>query len=255
MLKDVFSRGLNRVWRRGRIAVSGAALLAALLLSSDTPVTGATDVRLVAVPVVASAPTATPTPAPAVLPTPGPTPDETATPMPTAAADLTAAAPARRVAPLGASGIARISAPGVGLDHYIEVVGVVDGQMQSPIDGVYAVGWYPAFSAPGQPGNAVFSAHETWNHQRGPFYSLRNAAAGTEITIQMTDGRSFRFQVMTNRRYDLDDMPMAEILWPSARGAGEAWITLITCGGRIVYDSTGFGEYLDRDVVVARLVT
>jgi sortase (surface protein transpeptidase) len=166
---------------------------------------------------------------------------------------VAAAAPARRAAP-GGSGIARISAPALGLDHYIEVVGVVAGQMQSPVDGVYAVGWYPAFSAPGQPGNAVFSAHETWNRQRGPFYSLRSASAGTEITIQMTDGRSFRYQVMTNRRYALADMPMGEILWPSGRGAAESWITLITCGGRIVYDATGFGEYLDRDVVVARLV-
>jgi hypothetical protein len=44
---------------------------------------------------------------------------------------------------------------------------------------------------------------------------------------------------------------MNEIVWPVNKD-GE-WITLITCGGRIVYDQvTGFGEYLDRDVVVAR---
>ena len=48
-------------------------------------------------------------------------------------------------------------------------------------------------------------------------------------------------------------IPMADILWPAERGS-EEWITLITCGGRIVYDATGYGEYLDRDVVVARRV-
>jgi hypothetical protein len=165
---------------------------------------------------------------------------------------VTTAAP--RPAPVS-SGIARITSTALGLNHYIEVVGVSGGQMESPVDGVSAVGWYPAFSRPGQPGNAVFSAHETWNRQRGPFYYLHSTAApGAEVAIQMADGRRLAYQVISNRRYSLDEIPMSEILYPSGRGADEEWITLITCGGRIVYDATGWGEYLDRDVVVAKRV-
>jgi hypothetical protein len=59
---------------------------------------------------------------------------------------------------------------------------------------------------------------------------------------------------MTYKRYDLNSLPMGEIINPKNRPFGESWITLITCGGRIVYDASGFGEYLDRDVVVARMV-
>jgi hypothetical protein len=199
-------------------------------------------------------PTTTVTPSPTAAPTPEPTPVETATPEPSAVATQVTVNTSRS-APASSSGIARITAPAMGINHYIEVVSVVGGQMQAPVDGVSAVGWYPAYSRPGQPGNAVFSAHETWNRQRGPFFYLHSSAAvGAEIAIDMTDGRRLTYEVISNRRYSLDEIPMGEVLYPSGRGPAEEWITLITCGGRIVYDASGWGEYLDRDVVVAKRV-
>ena len=164
--------------------------------------------------------------------------------------------PPPRAAPVvDNAGVARIRAPGLGLDHYIEVDGIINGEMESPRDGSYAVGFYTDFDRPGAPGNAVFSAHETWNHLQGPFYQMAFAKAGDEVTVVMADGRQFRYRVISNTRYEVDSMPMAEILWPSQRPAHEEWITLLTCGGRIVYGGSGFGEYLDRDVVVAKRVS
>ncbi|MSQ41463.1 MAG: class F sortase [Dehalococcoidia bacterium] len=169
------------------------------------------------------------------------------------AAAVAAPRPAASAAPTG--GIARMIAPRLGIDHHIEGLGVVDQQLQSPLDGVSAVGWYYPYAAPGTGSNAVFSAHETWNKQHGPFYSLYSARAGDEIVVQMQDGRRFRYVVFSNIRYDEREIPMAEVIWPSPRPAGEEWITLITCGGRLVPLGTGFGEYLDRDVVLARRVS
>lgn len=180
----------------------------------------------------------TPSPTPTRTPTPRPTPSPTPEPTPT---------------PYDGS-IARLSLPRLGIDHYIEPVAVINNQMQEPSDGVFAIGWYYDYPKPGWDGNAVFSAHETWNRSQGPFYSLYLAVPGDQIVITMDNGIQYTYEVMTNIRYDLDTIPMGEVVWPSAQPDDEQWITLITCGGTIVYDSTGYGEYLQRDVVQARRI-
>lgn len=152
------------------------------------------------------------------------------------------------------SNVARIVAPKFDLDHYIEDIGIVDGAMDTPHDESYGVGWYFTYDRPGVPGNAVFSAHETWAHMQAPFYGLYRAQPGDELTLRMTSGTEFRYRVITHHRYDIDTMPMAEIITPPARKGSAQWITLITCGGRLVYDDSGYGEYLDRDVIVAERV-
>ncbi len=192
--------------------------------------------------------TATPTETPAA-PTPTPTPISLAGapfPPPPALQRTPAANP---------NGIKRVIAPRLHLDHYVEDVPVIQGEMQTPDDAQYAVGYYPDFKVkPGESGNAIFSAHETWQHMQGPFYALHYAQPGDDIYVQMLDGREFHYRVTSYKRYDVNKMPMDEILNPRGRAFGEQWLTLITCGGRIVYDATGFGEYLDRDVVVAKMV-
>ena len=153
-----------------------------------------------------------------------------------------------------ASNVVRIVSPRLGLDHYIEDIGIVDGAMDTPHDASYAVGWYYTYDLPGVAGNAVFSGHETWNHMQAPFYGLYRAQAGDEIDLEMASGALNHYRVISHHRYDEDTMPMTEILWPTGRPGGAQWITLITCGGRLVYDDSGFGKYLDRDVVVAQRV-
>lgn len=219
---------------------------------------------------VTVAPVTSPTAASTLVPTSTPTPTETPSPIPTTVGTPQGASPAfvaatgktyfpppppRETAPPANNvGIARVHAPNLGLDHYVEVDNIIDNEMESPRDGSYAVGFYPDFDRPGTGGNSVFSAHETWNHFQGPFYQLVGAKAGDEITIVMADGRNLRYRVFSNVRYEVDTMPMAEILWPTKRPAGEEWLTMFTCGGRIVYSGSGFGEYLDRDVIIAKRI-
>jgi hypothetical protein len=164
-------------------------------------------------------------------------------------------APPRETPPLAGVVVTRMVAPRLRIDHGIEALGLnAAGGLDSPHDGSYRVGWYPEYGTPGGGGNAVLSAHESWNHLQGPFYFMYDAASGDEITLELADGRRLQYVVQSNVRYDVRQLPMAELLWPSRRPAGQEWLTFITCGGRIVYDATGFGEYLDRDVVVARRV-
>ena len=151
--------------------------------------------------------------------------------------------------------IRRFMMPRFELDHALEVLKMTPtGDLPTPLDASYRVGWYVDFGQPGAGGNAVFTAHETWKHQQAPFFNLHRAQAGDEVVLDMADGRRLVYVVLSNIRYEASTIPMNEIVWPPHKD-GE-WITLITCGGRIVYDpATGFGEYLDRDVVVARRIS
>jgi len=156
-------------------------------------------------------------------------------------------------------GIVRMFSPALGLNHVIETVGVTDGVMDTPLDGSYAVGWYPPdrshkFGVPDKEGNLVFSAHETWNHMQGPFYNVHKAHIGDDIYLEMADGEIRHYQVARMTRYPLQEMPMGEVLWPSDRPEAEQWMTLYTCGGDIIYDERGYGDYLARDVLVAKWV-
>ena len=194
-------------------------------------------------------------------PPPTPTPVAAVTPSPIGFANPGVnagnfpAPPKNPVAePASTRGIARLSSPKLGIDSYIEVVGLVNNEMQAPNDGVYATGWFPDYGLPGAGGNIVMTAHETWNHMQGPFYGMHKAALADEIEVKMADGRTLVYKVISNKRYQVDNIPMGDIIWPNIRPKNEEWLTLLTCGGRIVYGNNGFGDYLDRDVVVARRV-
>lgn len=151
--------------------------------------------------------------------------------------------------------VRRFKMPRFEVDAAVEQLAVTPtNELPTPIDASYRVGWYSDFGQPGQGGNAILSAHETWNHLQAPFFHLAKAEVGDEVIIEMNDGRTLTYVVTSNVRYEVTTIPMDLIIWPPTRGADE-WLTLITCGGRIVYDErTGFGDYLDRDVVVARRV-
>lgn len=167
---------------------------------------------------------------------------------------LTSPPPRAVPAPRPSTGVARVAVPRLGIDHYIERIAIAGGVMESPTDGVYAIGWYPELGTPGNGGNIVFSAHETWDHKFAPFYAMHLARPGDQVDVEMASGARYRYEIVSNHRYALENLAMNAVIHPPAIPADEEWLTFITCGGRIVYDASGFGEYLDRDIAVAKRV-
>jgi sortase (surface protein transpeptidase) len=151
--------------------------------------------------------------------------------------------------------IARMMAPSIGLDHAVEPIGVTNGQLDVPVDGVNNVGWYEPYPKPGFGENAVFAAHVNFNRKNGPFARLSQIESGAEISIQMAGGPTYLYQVVALTRYDVDTIPTGDLIDAPTKPDGEEWITLITCGGEFVPDpGSEFGHYTQRDVVVARRV-
>lgn len=219
--------------------------------------------------VATATPTPTPSPAPTEEPTPVPWPIPAARiPLGEAAglsnpmsADFPAPALDEAVSEPNEARVVRIVAPSLDIDHHIITLGVTNGGMDAPPSSdAHAVGWYlPGsggfdFGVPGDADNSVFAAHESWSKERGPFYRLHEARTGEEIYLDMADGERRIYQVASVTRYTLAEIPMSEVLWPSDRPKHEEWLTLYTCGGEIIYGGNGFGDYLARDVLVAKWV-
>lgn len=149
--------------------------------------------------------------------------------------------------PAAAADPERVRVPALGIDMPVESVGVAaDGQMQVPDDALEA-GWYSFGSAPGQPGSAVVAAHAgSTITPRGPFYDLRWAEPGMSVDVELADGSSALFEIVSVEvltKADLD-------LRPYFDRDGEARLALITCGGQ--WDDAA-QSYLSNVVVTARL--
>lgn len=181
-------------------------------------------------PLPPASPTESPTSSPTNLPAPTPTP-----------------------APFDGA-VGRLELARLGISNAIEEIGLVPNtnELDTPRDAINKVGWYYIYNKPGFNGNAVFSAHVNYNFKQGPFARLKDVAPDDEIVIEMDGGPTYKYKVFRKQRYDVETIPMGDLIWPRDKPANEEWITLITCGGRFVpTQPNGLGEYRDRDVVVA----
>ncbi len=133
----------------------------------------------------------------------------------------------------------RIQIPSIGVDAWIEQIGIVDGVMQTPAD-AWNVGWYRDLAAPGGNGNAVFAAHRDW-WGIGPvvFYDLGLVSIGETIVITGPDGEAATYVIT-----EIYSVPADADFSSVISSDGDQEITLITCTG--TFDGA---EYLDRLIV------
>lgn len=184
------------------------------------------------------APTASPTPS---EPSPSPSATATVTPDPT---------------PVPYDGaVARLRIPRFGVDSAIEDIGILpNNQLDVPRDPLNT-GWYYIYDKPGFGGNAVFAAHvDYWPDIIGPFNKLSQMEPNDEVVVVMDNGVEYTYRVFFKQRYDVETIPMGDLVNAPDKPEGAEWITLITCGGELIVGPRG-GEYTDRDVVIAERVS
>jgi LPXTG-site transpeptidase (sortase) family protein len=141
--------------------------------------------------------------------------------------------------------VTRIEVPSLAIDAPVVSLGVLtDGVMESPHTPT-DVGWYRFSAQPGTVGNAVFAGHVDYaNYGPAVFYHLKELKFGDIIRVQLADGSSFAYSVVSAQVYNADDAPVQEIVGPTPNET----ITLITCTG--VFDRNVL-EYDKRLVVKA----
>ncbi|MFG6491624.1 sortase domain-bontaining protein [Microbacterium sp. P03] len=204
------------------------ALVAVLLSGCSTPAPPAADVQ-----------TATPTP----------TASPTSTPPPTAAIDvpIVSSTPG---AITEAQPPTRVVIPAIAADVPVIPVGVeTTGAMELPADPAVA-GWYRYGVEPssGQ-GNTVIAAHiDSPDYPIGPFASLRDLAAGSDVEVTSATGAVTTYAVESITYYPKAELPIDQLF---AR-TGAPSLVLITCGGE--FDAST-GHYRDNVVLVARPIS
>ena len=127
------------------------------------------------------------------------------------------------------SGIpARLIIPKLGVNAYVEQVGLDSaGAMDVPKKFTTAA-WYKLGYKIGDNGNAVFSGHyDTYSGSPAIFWNISKLNAGDSIIVIDTGGTSYRFMVREKRVYEFDKFPLQEVFGT----AGTSGVNLITCSG------------------------
>jgi hypothetical protein len=163
-----------------------------------------------------------------------------------------------------AGAVSRIKLPTLGVDSPIVALGVTpQNVMEAPTDHITTAwydpaktGWDNGTGRPGWGGNAVMSAHHSYNLRPGPFNDISKLATGDKVVVVMENGLEYTYEVFRIARYPEATFPSGELIWPAEKPANEEWLTLITCGGTLVVTNpqNGTGHFIDRDVVVAKRV-
>lgn len=108
-----------------------------------------------------------------------------------------------------------------------------NGVMETP-EGPWESAWYDFTHKPGSSdgkGNAVFSGHvdALYTGQDAPavFFNLKDLVPGDRITVEMSDGTTYKYAVASSWSVDYKTADVSSIIG----GTTDEVITLITCGG------------------------
>jgi len=177
---------------------------------------------------------------------PSPTPLPSSTPLPTPTVP-----PTSTPDPLAASGSpVRLQIPAIGVDAFVERVGLTtDNAMDVPA-GWQNVGWYMPGHRPGEAGNAVIAGHLD-NSSGGPavFWDLALLSPGDEVTVTYENGDQFTFMVQDSAQYQFDaDVEVINRVFGDAPTPN---LNLITCQG--IWDRNK-ATYSERLVVFTSLM-
>jgi sortase (surface protein transpeptidase) len=207
------------------------ALLAGLLLGLAT-ITGCAPVSAPAA-VVADAPavvnpsptlTITQPPPTATSVPPTATPTATRTPTPTFTATTT---PSPTPTPTPGLPV-RLRIPAIGVDAFIEPVGLTEEQAMDVPSRWEDVAWFRLGYRPGMVGNAVIAGHlDTNTGAPAVFWDLNKLQPGDEVIVVGDDGVERVFLVEGAEVYPYDQAPVQRIFGPADRPQ----LNLITCDG------------------------
>ena len=120
---------------------------------------------------------------------------------------------------------ARFLIPALSLNYPVQGTGADASGTMQVAPALEVVSWFTLSAVPGNQGNAIFGAHNTWGGVPSRVFTLDQLEIGDELIIIYDDGSSLRFFLESVFVYPLVTAPANLIM--DVRG--EARVTLITC--------------------------
>ena len=143
----------------------------------------------------------------------------------------------------------RISVPTLGIDGYIQKVGVDQHKQVAVPSNVHMAGWFTESAKPGSAGLSIIDGHVDGRESDGIFKQLAKSKKDDVFEVELGDGTLHRFTVITVVTVDTKDA--ASVLFSQNPGV-KSQLNLITCGGTF---DTKTKSYDKRVIVSAQLVS
>lgn len=140
-----------------------------------------------------------------------------------------------------------LSIPKLGVEVFVESVGMdSEGKMDIPKN-VDNVAWYNLGYKPGEKGSAVIAGHyDKKDGSPAVFYTLSSLQPGDEIEVIDTNGKKLAYVVTRKASYLTDQFPLKEVFDTRDKPR----LNLITCAGTW---NRGQASYSNRLVVYSEL--
>ena len=112
-------------------------------------------------------------------------------------------------------------------------VGLTNSRQLATPNNIFDVGWYTESAKPGQDGAMVIDGHNGGPTKSGVFKNLPSLAEGDIIEIERGDGTTFKYRVVENNEYSLDEANenMNKMFSVPDPKKNKQSVSLITCSG------------------------
>lgn len=140
-----------------------------------------------------------------------------------------------------------IRIPAVGIEGYIQNVGVDQHQQVAVPNNVHMAGWFVESVRPGERGLSIIDGHVTGPSTDGIFKNLAGARPGDTYTIEFGNGTIKEFEILAITEVPA---PKAAAQVFSQNPTQSHQVNLVTCGG--AFDKTA-NAYENRVIVSSKL--
>lgn len=143
----------------------------------------------------------------------------------------------------------KIIIPSLGIDNYIQNVGVDQNHEIAVPNNTHLAGWFVDSVRPGDKGLSIIDGHLNGRQRDGVFANLENIQEGAEISVAFGDNSTRQFRVAKVVTVDTDKA--AEVLFSQDPGATHQ-LNLVTCGGNFDREARLYDK---RIIVISQLMT
>lgn len=141
-----------------------------------------------------------------------------------------------------------IAIPKLGIEAYVQPVGVDENNQMVAPDNIHFTAWYTGSVAPGEAGLSIINGHAGGRYEQGVFRSITKLIKDDVFRVQMGDKSWREFKVVTTGSYPTSEA--TKVLFKDDPTI-ERELHLITCDGK--FDDAA-QTYEKRFIVIARAV-
>ncbi len=135
----------------------------------------------------------------------------------------------------------KITIPSIGVDAFIQKVGVDQNKEVAVPDNLFMVGWFVDTVRPGEKGLSLIDGHVSGRRNDGIFKDLEKLQEGDRYTVQLGDGTTINYKVFGQQSAKVKES--VDIMF-SQKPTVTSQLNLVTCSGNYDEKTRSYDERL-----------